>query len=245
MADPQLAKLHSSYEYVIIGSGSAGSVIASRIAAAVPDRVLLLEAGPSDQHIYIRMPAALGMPLADDRFNWLYQSEPEPELEHRKIVEARGRVLGGSSSINGMNWVRGNPWDYDNWACAWPERLELCRVPALFPPRGDVCRRGGSVSRRQRPDAGRDLSGRKPALPRVHRGRHPGRPRACRRSQCLPPGGRPRHATQRSRRHPLEHLASLPACLTAAPQSRRGNQRARDGDLVSGQPGRAGQSPAW
>ena len=62
------------------------------------------------------MPAALGMPLADDRFNWLYKSEPEPELDHRRIVEARGRVLGGSLSINGMNWVRGNPWDYDNWA---------------------------------------------------------------------------------------------------------------------------------
>ena len=74
-------RLRSSYDYVIVGSGSAGSVIASRIAAVGSDRVLLLEAGPSDRHIYIRMPAALGMPLADDRFNWLYRSEPEPELD--------------------------------------------------------------------------------------------------------------------------------------------------------------------
>ena len=101
---------------MIVGSGSAGSVVASRLAAALSDRVLLVEAGPSDRHMFIRMPAALGMPLADDRFNWFYQSEPEPELGDRRIAEARGRVLGGSSSINGMNWVRGNPWDYDNWA---------------------------------------------------------------------------------------------------------------------------------
>ena len=110
------AQLRGSYDYVIVGSGSAGSVVASRLAAALSDRVLLVEAGPSDRHMFIRMPAALGMPLADDRFNWSYQSEPEPELGDRRIAEARGRVLGGSSSINGMNWVRGNPWDYDNWA---------------------------------------------------------------------------------------------------------------------------------
>ena len=98
------------------GSGSAGSALAARIAAAGSASVLLLEAGPSDRHIYIRMPAAFGMPLIDDRFNWFYRSEPEPHLGDREIIEARGRVLGGSSSINGMNWVRGNPWDYDNWA---------------------------------------------------------------------------------------------------------------------------------
>ena len=166
------AQLRSSYDYVIVGSGSAGSVIASRIAAAGSDRVLLLEAGPSDRHIYIRMPAALGMPLADDRFNWLYQSEPEPELDDRRIAEARGRVLGGSSSINGMNWVRGNPVGLRQLGVAGPERLELCRLSALFPPRRDIRRRGRSVSRRQRSDADRDLSGRKPALPRVHRGGH-------------------------------------------------------------------------
>ncbi|TIT43111.1 MAG: choline dehydrogenase, partial [Mesorhizobium sp.] len=98
------------------GSGSAGSVIASRLAEDPSTTVLLLEAGPSDQHIYIRMPAALGFPLMNDRFNWFYNSEPEPHLQGRIVHEARGRVLGGSSSINGMNWVRGNPWDYDNWA---------------------------------------------------------------------------------------------------------------------------------
>jgi choline dehydrogenase len=106
----------ASFDYVIIGSGSAGSVIAARLAEDPKVSVLLLEAGPSDRHIYIRMPAALGFPLMNDRFNWFYNSEPEPHLGGRTVHEARGRVLGGSSSINGMNWVRANPWDYDNWA---------------------------------------------------------------------------------------------------------------------------------
>lgn len=104
------------YDFIVIGSGSAGSVIAARLAEDPTVSVLLLEAGPKDNHLYIRMPAALGFPLMNDRFNWFYNSEPEPHLNNRTIHEARGRVLGGSSSINGMNWVRANPWDYDNWA---------------------------------------------------------------------------------------------------------------------------------
>jgi choline dehydrogenase len=106
----------STYDYIVIGSGSAGSVVAARLAEDENTKVLMIEAGPSDKSLYIRMPAALGFPLMDDRFNWFLHSEPEKELGSRKVYEARGRVLGGSSSINGMNWVRGNPWDYDNWA---------------------------------------------------------------------------------------------------------------------------------
>lgn len=108
--------MRKTYDYVVIGSGSAGSVVASRLAEDPTTTVLLLEAGPSDRHLYIRMPAALGFPLMNDRFNWFYNSESEPHLNGRSIHEARGRVLGGSSSINGMNWVRANPWDYDNWS---------------------------------------------------------------------------------------------------------------------------------
>jgi choline dehydrogenase len=108
--------MNYTYDYVVIGSGSAGSVIAARLAEDPSVKVLLLEAGPKDDHLYIRMPAALGFPLMNDRFNWFYDSEPEPHLNNRTIHESRGRVLGGSSSINGMNWVRANPWDYDNWA---------------------------------------------------------------------------------------------------------------------------------
>ncbi|MBN3853991.1 choline dehydrogenase [Paraburkholderia sp. Ac-20340] len=115
MQDIHGRSIRSEYDYVVIGSGSAGSVVASRLAEDKGSRVLLIEAGPKDNSTFIRMPAALGFPLMDDKFNWYLHSEPEPHLNNRKIYEARGRVLGGSSSINGMNWVRGNPWDYDNW----------------------------------------------------------------------------------------------------------------------------------
>ena len=105
-----------AFDYIIVGSGSAGSTLAGRLSEDPGTSVLLIEAGPRDKSIYIQMPAALGVPLTNDRFNWDYHSEPDPHVENRRIYEARGRVLGGSSSINGMNWVRGNPWDYDNWA---------------------------------------------------------------------------------------------------------------------------------
>ena len=105
----------STYDYVVVGSGSAGSVIAARLAEGGTSKVLLVEAGPWDSSLYIRMPAALGFPLMNDKYNWYYYTEEEPYLDNRKIYEARGRVLGGSSSINGMNWVRGHGWDYDNW----------------------------------------------------------------------------------------------------------------------------------
>ncbi|MGQ7248106.1 choline dehydrogenase [Halomonas sp. V046] len=108
--------VNASYDYVVIGSGSAGSVVASRLAEMPDSNVLLLEAGPKDDHIHIRMPAALGFPLMSERFNWNLKSEQEKELNNREIVEARGKVLGGSSSINGMNWIRGNPRDYDKWS---------------------------------------------------------------------------------------------------------------------------------
>ena len=103
-------------DYLVIGAGSAGSAVAARLAEDEGTTVTLLEAGPTDRHPHIMMPAAMGYNLVSDRRNWFYRTQPEPHLDDRTVMQARGRVLGGSSSINGMNWVRGNPHDYDEWA---------------------------------------------------------------------------------------------------------------------------------
>ncbi|WP_420347401.1 choline dehydrogenase [Pelagibius sp.] len=106
----------NSFDYIIVGAGSAGCVLASRLTEDPDVRVLVLEAGGRDSSIFIHMPAALAKPLANDRYNWFYHSEPEPHLDGRRLYCPRGRVLGGSSSINGMAYVRGHARDYDRWA---------------------------------------------------------------------------------------------------------------------------------
>lgn len=108
----------ASFDYVIVGAGSAGCVLAARLTEDPACRVLLLEAGPRDRSWQIHMPAGLGQLLSSNRFNWNYLSEPEPYLDNRRLTHPRGRVLGGSSSINGMVYVRGHARDYDGWAQA-------------------------------------------------------------------------------------------------------------------------------
>ena len=103
------------FDYIIVGAGSAGCVLANRLSANPSLRVLLVEAGKSDEHILVRMPTALSYPMAMDRFNWSYYSEPEPGLNGRRISCPRGKGLGGTSLINGMVYVRGNPHDFEEW----------------------------------------------------------------------------------------------------------------------------------
>jgi choline dehydrogenase len=105
------------HDFVIVGGGSAGSALANRLSADPSNRVLVLEAGRSDYpwDVFIHMPAALTFPIGSRFYDWKYESEPEPHMHGRRIYHARGKVLGGSSSINGMIFQRGNPLDYERW----------------------------------------------------------------------------------------------------------------------------------
>jgi choline dehydrogenase len=106
------------YDFVIVGGGSAGCALANRLSADPSTRVLVLEAGRPDYRfdVFIHMPAALTYPIGSRFYDWQYESEPEPFMNGRRIYHARGKVLGGSSSINGMIFQRGNPLDYERWA---------------------------------------------------------------------------------------------------------------------------------
>jgi choline dehydrogenase len=104
-----------TFDYIIVGAGSAGCVLADRLTEDSRSSVLLLEYGGSDRSIFIQMPAALSIPMNSKTYNWGYRSEPEPNLGGRRIACPRGKVLGGSSSINGMVYVRGHPLDFERW----------------------------------------------------------------------------------------------------------------------------------
>ncbi len=106
------------YDYIIVGAGSAGCILANRLSAAGRHRVLLLEAGGSDRHPWIQVPIGYGRTFNDPRFNWMYETEADPTLAGRRAFWPRGKVLGGSSSINAMVYVRGQPGDFDDWARA-------------------------------------------------------------------------------------------------------------------------------
>jgi len=103
------------FDYVIVGAGSAGCVLADRLTEEGRHSVLVLENGGSDRSVFIQMPSALSIPMNMPRYNWFYHTEPEPMLNGRRVHTPRGKVLGGSSSINGLVYVRGNALDFDGW----------------------------------------------------------------------------------------------------------------------------------
>ena len=105
----------AEFDYVIVGAGSAGCVLANRLSADGKHSVLLLEAGPKDSNLWIHVPLGYGKLFKEKSVNWMYQTEPEPGLNGRQVFQPRGKVLGGSSSINGLLYVRGQHEDYDRW----------------------------------------------------------------------------------------------------------------------------------
>ena len=133
-----------SYDYIIIGAGSAGSVLALRLAEDPKARILVLEAGGDDRAVIVEMPSALTIPMNTRRFNWGMETEPEPGLDGRRVNLPRGKGLGGSSSINGMCWVRGNPMDYELWEALGAEGWRWSNVLPYF-QRLESVREGGPL----------------------------------------------------------------------------------------------------
>ena len=130
------------FDYVVVGAGSAGCVLANRLSANGKHSVLLLEAGPKDTNLWIHVPLGYGRLFKEKTVNWMYQTEPEPELEGRRVFQPRGKVLGGSSSINGLLYVRGQHEDYDRWRQRGNNGWGYDDVLPYFKKAEDHCRGG-------------------------------------------------------------------------------------------------------
>ena len=133
--EEEIVATPKEFDYVIVGAGSAGCVLASRLSADPDTRVLVLEAGPMDRSIYtLKMPAAFFGNLSSKRFNWYYHSEPEAHLNGRRLYYPRGRVVGGSSSISACSTCSGCPTQ--RWTTRWPAPISTTKTPPRLPRSG-------------------------------------------------------------------------------------------------------------
>ena len=123
---------NASFDYIIVGAGTAGCVVAGRLAEDPQARICVLEAGGSDRHPLISTPAMVAAAIATRRLNWRFETVPQAQLHGRRIPQPRGRVVGGSGSINGMVYSRGNPRDYDDWAAAGASGWDYASVLPYF-----------------------------------------------------------------------------------------------------------------
>jgi choline dehydrogenase len=137
---------NTPFDYVIVGAGSAGCVLADRLSEDGTASVLVLEFGGSDRSVFIQMPSALSIPMNMKKYNWMYESEPEPGLGGRRMHCPRGKVLGGSSSINGLVYVRGNPADFDRWREEGADGWSYADVLPYF-RKAETRREGGDAYR--------------------------------------------------------------------------------------------------
>jgi choline dehydrogenase len=127
------------YDYIVVGAGSAGAVVAARLSENPANRVLLLEAGPPDDSIWIHIPIGYAKLFTDARHNWLYNTEPEPGLNNRTVIAPRGKTLGGSSAINGLLYLRGQRQDFDTWRQMGNEGWSYDDVLPFFRRAEDYC----------------------------------------------------------------------------------------------------------
>ncbi len=124
--------MSEDYDYIIVGAGSSGSVIANRLSANGHNRVLLLEAGGDDRRFWLQVPLGYGKSFYDSQVNWMYQTEPVVNTANRSSYWPRGKVLGGSSSINAMIYIRGQAEDYNHWCAAGNPGWDWQNVLPLF-----------------------------------------------------------------------------------------------------------------
>ena len=221
-----MATQADSFDYIVTGAGSAGCAVAARLSESGRYRVLLLEAGGKDRNPWIHIPMGFSQLYADPRVNWMYESEPEAQLGGRRLYQPRGKVLGGTSSINGMVYMRGNAADYDEWRQRGCTGWDWDSVLPYFKKAEHQERGAERVPRRRRSAAcvrsaasiGTGGSGGGSG--------DPGGSAADRRLQRRPPGGRgifPEHHRQAA---PLEYRDRLSASGTRPRQPCGASERA-------------------